>query len=117
MHPPRAMGTLVARYPALVVPASGKYRFALRYKLENGEPSFGASIGDGSAVSALSTRGHPAESDRETDFWVDLKSGQEIHLGIMNNAEDRPATSFLMKAVTAVEVLDAEVGIGERPPQ
>jgi len=117
VYPPRATSTLVAIYPALVAPAAGKYRFALRYKQENGEPSFGASIGDGSAFPALSGRGHPAEADREIDFWVDLKSGQEIHLGIMNNAEDRPATSFLMKAITAVEVLDSEAGIRERPPQ
>jgi hypothetical protein len=50
---------------------------------------------------------------------VDLKSGQEIHLGIMNNdgAEDQPPASFLMKAVTAVEVLDPKAGIRERPPQ
>ncbi len=113
---PRALNTLAAMYPALVASASGRYRFALRYKLENGAPGFGASIGDGSPWLTLSTGGHQAENDREVDFWVDLKSGQEIHLGIMNGEEGPPA-SFLMKAVTAVEVLDSKAGIGERPPQ
>jgi hypothetical protein len=47
-------------------------------------------------------------------FWVDLKSGQEIHLGIMNDTENPPA-SYLMKAVTAVEVLDLKAGIRETP--
>jgi hypothetical protein len=117
VYPPRATDTLVAIYPALVAPAAGKYRFALKYKLENGEPSFGASIGDGSAFPALSSRGHPVENDRETDFWVDLKSGQEIHLGIVNNSEDRPAASFLMKAVTAVGVLESKAGTRETAPQ
>jgi hypothetical protein len=51
------------------------------------------------------------------DFWVDLKSGEEIHLGIMNNVGDTPSASFLMKAVTAVEVLDSKAGVREGPPQ
>jgi hypothetical protein len=51
------------------------------------------------------------------DFWVDLTSGQEIHLGIMHNGTDEVPASFLMKAVTAVEVLDSKAGIRERPPQ
>ena len=119
VYPPRALSALVATYPALIAPAAGRYRFALRYKMEDKEPGFGASIGDGSPWPALSTKGHPVENDREMDFWVDLKSGQEIHLGIMNNdgAEDQPPASFLMKAVTAVEVLDPKAGIRERPPQ
>jgi hypothetical protein len=50
------------------------------------------------------------------DFWVDLKSGQEIHLGIRNGAEGPPA-SFLLKAVTAVEVLNSKAGVLEGPPQ
>jgi hypothetical protein len=41
---------------------------------------------------------------------VDLKSGQEVHLGIMNGVEG-PPSSFLLKAVTAVEVLDSKTGI------
>jgi hypothetical protein len=51
------------------------------------------------------------------DFWVDLKSGQEVHLGIMHNGRDEPPATFLMKAVTAVEVLDSKSGIRERPPE
>jgi hypothetical protein len=70
----------------------------------------------GSSWLTLSTSGHQAESDREVDFWVDLKSGQEIHLGIVNGAEGPPA-SFLMKAVTAAEVLDSKAESRERPPQ
>jgi hypothetical protein len=116
VHTPRALNTLAATYPALIAPAAGRYRFALRYKLENGEPGFGASIDDGSTWLTLATSGHQAENDREVNFWVDLKSGQEIHLGIMNGADGPPA-SFLMKAVTAVEVSDAKAGIRERPPQ
>jgi hypothetical protein len=118
VHPPRVGGVLVATYPALVAPAGGRYRFALRCKLENGvpEPVFGASIGDGSLWPAQSTRGYPAKNDREMHFWVDLKSGQEIHLGILNGAEGPPAP-FLMKAVTAVEVLDSKAGVREGPPQ
>jgi hypothetical protein len=65
----------------------------------------------------LSTTGHPVENDREMDFWVDLTSGQEIHLGILHNGTNEPPASFLMKAVTAVEVLDSKAGIRERPPQ
>jgi hypothetical protein len=113
---PRALNTLAAMYPALVAPASGRYRFSLRYKLVNGVPGFGASIGDGSPWLTLSIGGHQAENDREVDFWVDLRSGQEIHLGIMNGAEGPPA-SFLMKAVTAVEVLDSKAEIRESPPR
>jgi hypothetical protein len=116
VYPPRALNALVATYPALVAPAPGKYRFALRFEQENIEPSFGASIGDGSLWRALSTRGHPAENDREMDFWVDLKSGQEIHLGILNGAKG-PRATFLMKAITAVEVLDSKAGVREGPPQ
>lgn len=112
VHPPRTLSALVATYPALIAPAAGRYRFALRYKLENREPGFGASIGDDSSWPSLATRGHPVENDREMDFWVDLKRGQEIRLGIMNNsgAEADPPTSFLMKAVAAVEVLDSKAG-------
>ena len=117
VYPPRALGTLVAMYPALVAPAAGKYRFSLRFKPEGIEPNFGASVGDGLLWRVLSTRGHPAENDREMDFWVDLKSGEEIHLGIMNNVGDTPSASFLMKAVTAVEVLDSKAGVREGPPQ
>jgi hypothetical protein len=117
VYPPHTTGTLVAMYPALVAPATGKYRFALRYKLEDGEPVFGASIGDVSSWPVMSTKGYPAENDREVDFWVDLKSGQEIRLGIMDSGADEPSASFLMKAVTAVEVLNSKAGIPERPPQ
>jgi hypothetical protein len=112
---PRAMNTLAATYPALVAVTGGKYRFAVRYKPVNGEAGLGASIGDGSPWLTLSAAGHPADNDHEVDVWVDLKSGQEIHLGIMNGAEGPPAT-FLMKAVTAVEVLDS-AGTRERAPQ
>jgi hypothetical protein len=112
---PRARNTPAATYPALVAPTGGKYRFALRYKPVNGEAALGASIGDGSPWLTLSTAGRQADNDREVDFWVDLKSGQEIHLGIMNGAEGPPAT-ILMKAVTAVEVLDS-AGTRERAPQ
>jgi hypothetical protein len=107
--------TLAATYPALLAATGGKYRFALRYKLVNGEAGLGASIGDGSPWLTLSTAGHQADHDREVDFWVDLKSGQEVHLKMMNGAEGPPAT-FLMKTVTAVAVLDS-TGTGERPPQ
>ena len=114
VHAPRASGVLVATYPTLVAPTAGRYRFALRYKLGNGEPIFGASIGDGSSWLAASPHRHPVENDHEVNFWVDLESGQEIHLGIMNDSEKPPA-SYLMKAVTAVEVLDSKAGIRERP--
>jgi hypothetical protein len=114
VHAPRTSGVLVATYPTLVAPTAGKYRFALRYKPGNGEPIFGASIGDGLSWLAASPHRHPAENDHEVSFWVDLKSGQEIHLGIMNDTENPPA-SYLMKAVTAVEVLDLKAGIRETP--
>ena len=116
-HTPRATNTPAATYPALIAPVAGRYRFALRYKQENGEPGFGASLGDGSPWLPLSTTGHPVENAREMDFWVDLTSGQEIHLGIMHNGTDEVPASFLMKAVTAVEVLDSKAGIRESPPQ
>jgi hypothetical protein len=114
LHAPRAPGALVATYPTLVAPTAGRYRFALRYKPGNGEPVFGASVGDGSSWLKASPEGRPVEADHEVDFWVDLKSGQEIHLGIMNDTEKPPA-SYLMKAVTAVEVLDSKAGIRETP--
>jgi hypothetical protein len=114
---PRAPGALVATYPTLVAPTAGRYRFALRYKPENGEPVFGASIGDGSSWLTAPSGGHPVEADHEVNFWVDLKSGQEIHLGIMNDAENKPPASYLMKAVTAVEVLDSKAETRERPLQ
>jgi hypothetical protein len=117
VHTPRGPNTLAAMCPALIAPVAGKYRFALRYKQENGEPGFGASIGDGSPWLPLSTTGHPVENDREMDFWVDLTSGQEIHLGILHNGANEPPASFLMKAVTVVEVLDSKAGIREGPPQ
>jgi len=117
VHTPRGLNTLAAMGPALIAPAAGKYRFALRYKPENGEPGFGASIGDGSPWLTLSTTGHPVENDREMDFWVDLTSGQEFRLGILHNGTNEPPASFLMKAVTAVEVLDSKAGIREGPPQ
>jgi hypothetical protein len=117
VHPPRALDALVATYPALVAPAAGRYRFSLRFKLESREPNFGASIGDGSHWRVRSTLGHPAENDREMNFWVDLKSGQEIHLGIMNDGGHPPPESFLMKSVTAAEVLDSKAGVHEGPPQ
>ena len=111
VHTPRAMNSLAATYPTLVAPAAGRYRFALRYKMENGEPGFGASIGDGAPWPTLSTSGHPFENDREMDFWVDLKSGQEVRLGIMHSGVNEPPASFLLKAVTAAEVLDSGAGI------
>jgi hypothetical protein len=117
VHTPPAPNSLAAMYPALVAPDSGRYRFALRYKQDNGEPGFGASIGDGSPWLTLSTSGHPAGNDREMDFWVDLKSGQEIHLGIAHSGMVEAPASFLMKGVTAVEVLDSVAGIGQEPPQ
>ena len=107
-----ALGTAPAAYAAavsygpLIVPDTGRYRFALRYRSGSGYFAFGARPLDESRYLAAAIFGHAVRDDREMAFWLDLKRGERILLRIANNnPHGDGAASLLMEELTAFEVL------------
>jgi len=108
LRTPRAQYAAAVSYGPLIVPDTGRYRFALKYRPGSGYFVFGARPLDESRYLATDTVGHPAGEDREMAFWLDLKRGEAIRLRIANNNPhgDGVAT-FLMEELTAIELLNS----------
>jgi len=105
VHTPRSRYAFALTYAPLVAPEDGRYRFALKYRPGSGQFAFGARLVDESGWLGTDIAGHPAGSDREMAFWVDLKRGETILLRIANNNYTGDgAASFLMEEVTAIKL-------------
>jgi len=87
-------------YPPIVVPLTGKYRFALRYTQGSGEFAFGAFPADNSRWLATSTTGYRDGDAREIAFTVALKAGEAAVLRVANNnnyGNGKPAAFRLLQ--------------------
>ena len=114
LRTPRAAYAAAASYGPLIVPNTGRYRFALKYRPESGYFAFGARPLDESGYLAEDYGGHPAGAG-EAVFWLDLKRGERILLRIANNNPNGDgAASFLMEELTAFELLNP-AGPPEKP--
>ena len=87
-------------YPALEVPATGRYRFVLRYSPRSGQFAFGGFPADESrwlaSVQSQRTWGKHGE---EAAFSLDLNQGDSVILRIANsNSKNRPS-SFTIEDV------------------
>jgi hypothetical protein len=87
-------------YPALEVPAAGRYRFVLRYSPRAGQFTFGALSADESRwLAADQSRHNWGKHGEELAFSLDLKQGDSVILRISNsNSKDRPS-SFTIEDV------------------
>jgi hypothetical protein len=84
-------------YAPLIVPETGRYRFALKCKLLAGQIAFGAFPADDSRWLANDMYGRRIPEGREMTFEVDLKSGDTVLLRIANsNAKNLPSTFVLL---------------------
>jgi hypothetical protein len=107
LRTPRAPYAGAASYGPLIVPETGRYRFALKYRPGSGYFAFGARPLDESRYLAVDFAGNLAGENAETAFWLDLKRGDAIVLRIANNnPHGDGAASFVMKELTAVELLN-----------
>jgi hypothetical protein len=80
-------------YPALEVPATGRYRFALRYSLQSGQFAFGGFPADESRWLTSTQSRHTFGKHCEAAFSLDLHQGDTVILRIANNnSEDRPSS-------------------------
>ena len=87
-------------YPALEVPATGRYRFVLRYSPRSGQFAFGGFPADDSDWLAYVPSRHTwGKHGEEAAFYLDLNQGDSVILRIANsNSTDRPS-SFLIEDV------------------
>jgi hypothetical protein len=77
----------------LEVPATGRYRFALRYSLQSGQFAFGGFPADESRWLTSTQSRHTFGKHCEAAFSLDLHQGDTVILRIANNnSEDRPSS-------------------------
>jgi hypothetical protein len=96
-------------YPVLEMPATGRYRFVLRYSPRSGQFVFGGFPADESrwlaSVQSQHTWGKPGE---EAAFSLELNRGDSVILRIANsNSEDRPS-SFTIEDVLVYLLASAQ---------
>lgn len=72
MRTPRASYAMAADYGPLVAPATGQYRFSLRYKNQSGLFAFGARKDKVQGYLAVDEGGCRVGQSRERSFWVRL---------------------------------------------
>ena len=102
---PRRAYASVLTYGPLLVPVTGRYRFALEYSHRHGEFAFGARDPGDTRYLAQDTKGQRSGDIRETAFWVDLQSGETLLLRIANNNNSgNGAASFRLEKLSALEV-------------
>jgi 4-amino-4-deoxy-L-arabinose transferase-like glycosyltransferase len=89
-------------YAPLTVPATGRYRFAMTYKLEAGRIAFGAFPPDESRWLANDVFGRRVPEGRQMVFALDLQAGDTVLLRIANNNASQKATSFVLLGTTVV---------------
>ena len=94
-------------YPPLEVPATGRYRFALRYSLRSGQFAFGGFPADESRwLTSVQSRHHFGKHC-EAAFSLDLHQGDTVILRIANNnSEDQPS-SFTIEDATVFLIASA----------
>jgi hypothetical protein len=97
---PRGGTAYTMTYPALVMPATGRYRFVLRYSTRSGQFAFGGFPADESRwLAVVQSRRTWGKHGEEAAFSLDLNQGDSVILRIANsNSEDRPA-SFTIEDV------------------
>jgi hypothetical protein len=97
---PRGGGAYAITYPALVMPAAGRYRFALRYSPRSGRFAFGAFPADESRwLAFVQSRRTWGRHGEEAAFSLDLNQGDSVILRIANsNSRDWPS-SFTIEDV------------------
>ena len=97
---PGGRGVYAFTYPALEAPATGRYRFVLRYSPRSGRFGFGAFPADESGwLVIVKSRRNKGKHSEEAAFNLDLKRGDSVVLRIANDdSEDRPST-FLIEDV------------------
>ena len=106
LRTPRAPYAGAASYGPLIVPDTGRYRFALKYRTGSGCFAFGARPLDESGYLAEGYGGLPTWDEGGAAFYLNLKRGQAILLRIANNnLHGDGAASFLMEELTAFEFL------------
>ena len=96
-------------YPVLEMPATGRYRFVLRYTPRSGEFAFGGFPADESRwLASVQSRHNWGKHGEEAAFSLDLNRGDSVILRIANsNSADRPS-SFLIEDVMAYLVASAK---------
>jgi hypothetical protein len=87
-------------YPALEMPAAGRYRFVLRYSPRTGQFAFGGFPADESRwLASVQSQRNRGRHDEELAFSLDLNQGDSVILRIANsNSKDRPS-SFTIEDV------------------
>ena len=97
---PRGSAAYAMTYPALVMPAAGRYRFALRYSTRSGQFAFGGFPADESRwLASVLCRPTWGKHGEEAAFFLDLNQGDSVILRIANsNSKDRPS-SFTIEDV------------------
>jgi hypothetical protein len=87
-------------YPALEAPATGQYRFVLRYSPRSGQFAFGGFPADESRwLASDQSRHNWGKHGEELAFSLNLKQGDSVILRIANsNSQDRPS-SFTIEDV------------------
>jgi hypothetical protein len=97
---PRGGTAYSMTYPALVVPATGRYRFVLRYSPRSGQFAFGAFPADESRwLAVVQSPRTWGKHGQEAAFALDLNQGDSVTLRIANsNSKDRPS-SFTIEDV------------------
>jgi hypothetical protein len=97
---PRGGTAYSMTYPALVVPATGRYRFVLRYSPRSGQFAFGAFPTDESRwLAVVQSQRTWGKHGQEAAFALDLNQGDSVTLRIANsNSKDRPS-SFTIEDV------------------
>jgi hypothetical protein len=97
---PRGAAAYAMTYPALVMPAAGRYRFVLRYSTRSGQFAFGGFPADESRwLASVLCRRTWGKHGQEAAFFLDLNQGDSVVLRIANsNSKDRPS-SFTIEDV------------------
>jgi hypothetical protein len=87
-------------YPALEMPAAGRYRFVLRYSPRAGQFVFGGFPADGSRwLASVQSRHYRGRHGEEATFSLDLNRGDSVILRMANsNSRDRPS-AFIVEDV------------------
>ncbi len=87
-------------YPPLEVPATGLYRFEVRYSLQSGQFAFGAFPADESRWLATVQSRHHFAKHGEAAISLELHRGDTIILRIANNnSEDQPSSFTIERAM------------------
>jgi hypothetical protein len=94
---PRPATAYALTYPALTMPARGRYRFVLQYVARSGQFAFGAFPADESHwLANVQCRYNWRKHGGEAAFYLDLNQGDSVILRIANsNSKNRPSSLLI----------------------